>query len=98
MLLFIGINKWFCNDPTKSVLLNLSAWLISHVTVFFSHNKSALAGLSAAETISRTALTRSNCQILISENCPTMLIYGSFQLRMITQPPFYVIGAILLCM
>ena len=29
--------------------------LISHDTVFFSHNKTASAGLSAAKTISRTA-------------------------------------------
>jgi len=35
--------------------LNLSARLISHGTVFFSHNKTAPAGLSAAKTISRTA-------------------------------------------
>jgi hypothetical protein len=35
--------------------LNLSSWLISYKTVFFSHNKSASADLSAIETISRTA-------------------------------------------
>jgi len=34
--------------------LELTAWLISHVKVFFSHSKSALVGLSAVKTISRT--------------------------------------------
>jgi hypothetical protein len=33
----------------------LSAWLINRGIIFFSHNKSALASLSAAETIGRTA-------------------------------------------
>jgi len=37
------------------IRLNLSAWLISYETVFFSHNKSASTGLSAIETISRAA-------------------------------------------
>jgi hypothetical protein len=37
------------------VRLNLSARLINHDTVFFSHNKTASAGLSVAKTISRTA-------------------------------------------
>jgi hypothetical protein len=36
------------------VRLNLSSRLISHGTMFFSHNKTASAGLSAAETIQRT--------------------------------------------
>jgi hypothetical protein len=35
----------------------LSAWLISHDIIFFSHNKTASADLSAAETMSRTAQT-----------------------------------------
>ena len=35
---------------------NKSARLISHGIVFFSRNKSASAGLSAVETINRTAL------------------------------------------
>jgi hypothetical protein len=33
----------------------LSAWLINCGIIFFSHNKSALTSLSAAETIGRTA-------------------------------------------
>jgi hypothetical protein len=37
------------------VRLNLSARLISHDTVFFSHNKTASAVLSAAKIIYRTA-------------------------------------------
>jgi hypothetical protein len=37
------------------IRLNLSARLISHDTVFFSHNKSASSSLSAAKTISRIA-------------------------------------------
>ena len=40
---------------TCPIRLNLPAWLINHGTVFFSHNKSASAGLSAAETIGRTS-------------------------------------------
>jgi hypothetical protein len=36
------------------VRLNLSTLLISYGTMFFSHNKTAPAGLSAAETIQRT--------------------------------------------
>jgi hypothetical protein len=38
--------------------LNLSARLINHGTLFFSHNKTASVGLSAAKTISRTAVTQ----------------------------------------
>jgi len=34
--------------PADGFRLNLSALLISHGTVFFSHNKTASAGLSAA--------------------------------------------------
>jgi hypothetical protein len=46
----------FCMDTTlRPVRLNLSARLISHVIVFFSHNKTALAGLLATKTISRIA-------------------------------------------
>jgi hypothetical protein len=44
------------NDANlRPVRLNLSSWLISHGTMFFTHNKSVSAGLSAAKTISRTA-------------------------------------------
>jgi hypothetical protein len=42
-------------SPLRHTRLNLSTRLISHGTVFFSHSKSASAGLSAAKTISRTA-------------------------------------------
>jgi hypothetical protein len=38
----------------RPVRLNLSTRLISHGTVFFSHNKTTSVGLSAAETISQT--------------------------------------------
>jgi len=38
--------------------LNLSAWLNSHSTMFFSHNKTASTGLSAAKTISGTAIPK----------------------------------------
>jgi hypothetical protein len=40
----------------KNVRLNLLVWHISAGIVFFSHNKSASAGLSAVKTISRIAL------------------------------------------
>jgi len=36
----------------RAVRLNLLAWFISHGIVFFSHNKSTVAGLSATKTIS----------------------------------------------
>jgi hypothetical protein len=39
--------------------------LISHGTVFFSHNKIASAGLSAGETISRTGRFMTIVKILI---------------------------------
>jgi hypothetical protein len=42
--------------PVTTVRLNLSARLINHDTVFFSYNESASTGLSAAKTISRTAV------------------------------------------
>jgi len=42
-----------CTGPIR---LNLSARLISHAIIFFSHNETASTGLSAAETISRTKL------------------------------------------
>jgi hypothetical protein len=38
----------------RPVCLNLSARLISHGTLFFFHNKTVSADLSAAETISQT--------------------------------------------
>jgi hypothetical protein len=34
--------------------LALSVWLISHGTIFFSHNKTTRADLSATETIQQT--------------------------------------------
>jgi hypothetical protein len=37
----------------RPVPLNLSAQFISHGTMFFSQNKTASAGLSAAKTIRR---------------------------------------------
>ena len=37
-------------------MLNLSVRLISHGTIFFSHNKKASFGLSPAKTINRTTL------------------------------------------
>ena len=45
-----------CDMTNIHVRLNLSARLISHGTVFLSHNKTASAGLSAAKTITRTEL------------------------------------------
>jgi hypothetical protein len=54
-------------QPEKKhpVRLNLSARLISYGTMFFSHNKTASAGLSAAETISRTGRFMTIVKILI---------------------------------
>jgi len=40
----------------KEVICTCSLELISHDTVFSSYNKTTSAGLSAAETISRTAI------------------------------------------
>jgi hypothetical protein len=40
---------------TIQVFSPCSLELISHITMFFSHNKSDLVGLSATETISRIA-------------------------------------------
>jgi hypothetical protein len=40
---------------SRPVRLNLSARLINHCTMFFFHNKTVSAGLSATKTISRTA-------------------------------------------
>jgi len=42
------------DDIVLPICLNLLTCLISHRIVFFSHNKSALVGLSNAEIISRT--------------------------------------------
>jgi hypothetical protein len=48
------VHPYMCHLQKKNhVRLNLSSRLISHGTMFFSHNKTASVGLSAAETISR---------------------------------------------
>jgi hypothetical protein len=49
-------SKFFFEEITVGhVRLNLSARLISHGAMFFSHNKTASASLSATKTISQTA-------------------------------------------
>jgi hypothetical protein len=44
------------SDVLGTPALLISARLINHGTVFFSHNKTAPGGLSATETIQRTGL------------------------------------------
>jgi hypothetical protein len=46
--------------------------LISHGTIFFSHNKTVLAGLSAAETIQRTRCTLFAFQIVPEQSVKPM--------------------------
>jgi len=53
----------------RKVLDTLSARLISHDTVFFSHNKTASSGLSAAETISRTACRLATIVKNVQQHC-----------------------------
>ena len=53
----------------RHVCLNLLSWLMRHGTMFFSHNKSDLADLSAAETISQTARSMHLLLLLILAFC-----------------------------
>jgi hypothetical protein len=48
-------SKFFEEITVGHVRLNLSARFISHDAMFFSHNKTTSASLSATKTISRTA-------------------------------------------
>ena len=60
----------------RHVRLNLSSWLMRHGTVFFFHNKSDLAGLSAAETISQKyafVIAAHSCLLLLLLIPPCMV-------------------------
>jgi hypothetical protein len=63
----------FAWTANRSVRLNLSARLISYGTWFFSHNKTASAGLSAAETMSRrtTHQTKMQKAVAVQAICET---------------------------
>jgi hypothetical protein len=54
MMIEVGAFEASINKIRLFVRLNLSARLISHGIIFFSHNKTAPAGLSAAEIIQQT--------------------------------------------
>ena len=52
-----------CPHLQPLATLIVSAMLINHNTVFFSHNKTTSAGLSAAETINRTGCWFVRCNL-----------------------------------
>jgi len=54
------------NRATNLVRLNLSAWLISHETIFFSHNKSAAASASAENQPAKHGVNLLHCPNQVS--------------------------------